>query len=113
MIYTVELENGIKEQVEAKDMHEAELIMLNKYGVDAIGLNVVGEHGDFMCTVCHSAWTALQGCNYYAIPFNFTDEQIVKYLKSFALLAMGKRTYEDHLKASAIARWMEDVDFNW
>ena len=55
MMYTATLDNT-KVTVSADSMREAELQILCAYGVDAIGMGISGEKGDFLMTACKEAW---------------------------------------------------------
>ena len=59
MMYKVSFDNGFDTMVSADSMREAELQSYCAYGMDAIGVNVNNDEGDFCLTVARKAWEDL------------------------------------------------------
>lgn len=51
--------DGFDTMVSADSMHEAELQAYCAYGMDAIGINISCDNGDFCLTVARKAWEDL------------------------------------------------------
>lgn len=93
MMYKVSFENGFITEVEADDMRAVEVEMYDKYGVDAIGMNITGDPKNFRFAVCRESWERVLA-EYFP---NFTLEDVVNHLKvsAYAWLHFDTVKYYD------------------
>lgn len=80
MMYKVSFENGFTTEVEADDMKTVEVEMYDKYGVDAVGMNITGDRNNFLITVCKDSWERVLKENFP----NFTLEDVLNHLRVVA-----------------------------
>lgn len=79
-MYTVTFENGFETTVDAEDMRAIELQMYDKYGVDAIGMSIVGDNKNFHFGVCQSSWKDTLA-EYFP---SFTMQDVLNHLRVVA-----------------------------
>lgn len=112
---------------EASSLEEAYLMALKEDGASAIGANVKGENGDFLCGVCLEAYRRAFGDK-------FTDEDFLEYEIAYNhAWAYGEQyTYESldedyepctctrlsdeamaEIEATKLAQYMDEINFMW
>lgn len=110
-------------QYVARNLNEAYLMALCEQGIDAIGKGISCENGDFMLNVCLNSYK-----KYFP---NFTENDFLIHMLTitYAWNVFDKKTYTDYdgckctqlCKAgldfiqenSALARYMEENNFEW
>lgn len=92
MRYTVSLENGVEEIVEANDMNEVQFQMYEKHGLDAIGMSISGDNNDFCFTVCSDSWKRVLN-EYFP---SFTMESVLEHLKAVEYAWLNFDKVEDY-----------------
>ncbi len=78
--------------VVADSLESAELQAYAAFGMDAIGCNIVGENGDFRCTVCRKVWEQMLADDNFA-GFSMKDVFNHLALQVYARITFG--TVED------------------
>lgn len=111
---------------EASSLEEAYLMALKEDGASAIGANVKGENGDFLCGVCLKAYREAFGDK-------FTDEDFLEYEIAYNhAWAYGEQytyeSFEDYepctctrlsdeamaeIEATKLAQYMDEINFMW
>ena len=91
-MYTVTFENGFKTTVDAEDMRAIELQMFDKYGVDAIGMSIVGDNGNFHFGVCQDSWKRVLA-EYFP---KFTMQDVLNHLRTVAYAWLNFDKVEDY-----------------